>query len=94
MRYAFWRFVAQVLDLGLLTVRPSWPEIRYKINGRLNAARQARAHKALQKTVEWQQYQTWRFKWIMQQREAQRRSEVRRNVKARLKTLLSRHAVA
>jgi hypothetical protein len=30
----FWRFVARVLGLGLLTVRPTWREVRYKIIGR------------------------------------------------------------
>ncbi len=34
MRYAFWRLVARVLGLGLLTVRPTWREVRYKIIGR------------------------------------------------------------
>ena len=34
MRHAFWRLVARLLGLGLLTVRPTWREVRYKIIGK------------------------------------------------------------
>lgn len=94
MRVLLWRFLAKLLGLGLLTVRPTWPEIRYKINGRIRDARRMSAIRRHQKSVEFQQYETWRFHWLADQRAMIEKRARMAKVQTRLKCLLSRHTVA
>ena len=85
-----WRIIARVLDLGLLTVRPSWSEIKYKIRGRIMAARQRREWAAQQRTVEYGQFQTWRALWCASHAEQNRKRDKKRAIQARLNVMLSR----
>ena len=53
-----WRIIAKLFGLGLLTVRPSWPEVRYKLRGKVLASRHRRAYARQCEVIERQQCET------------------------------------
>ena len=54
----FWRVVAKVFGLGMLTVRPTWREVRYKLRGKMFRIRHALTYARQRAEIEQQQQKT------------------------------------